>query len=612
MGGRIPDELIDQVRQHFDIVDLVQQYVQLKKSGRNYFGLCPFHSEKSPSFSVSPDKQIFYCFGCGAGGDCIKFIMEIEQLTFAEAIRHLADQAGIHIPDTDADPGDPEEDERQQMRKALDLAAKLYHHILVATEYGKAARQYLRRRNVSPEAIAEFQLGYAPPSYQFLLPFLKKRGFHEELLEKAGLITSRDKGSKKRYFDLFRDRIMFPIHDSQGKVIAFGGRLLGDGRPKYLNSPESPLFHKRNHLFNLHRSRSHMRKEASVLLFEGYMDVITAWQAGICNTVATLGTSLTDAHARLIKRNTDTVYICYDADNAGQNAAVRGLDVLKGSEVAVKVAQMPVGLDPDDYIRQFGGTAFKEEILAASLSLTAFKLESLKKNYDLKDEDQRMKYLAEAIDAIAELPLAIEQDHYLRRLSEEFQLSLEALKEERRKARTRKKREARRDKEGTKWNNGYREVSKHLLGSGGPASVAEKSEMFLIAHMIRSKSVTEWVKNHLGADFYNEIYAALAAYLYAYYDQGNPENPGRFISSLEDESLSSKASELAMLELPEEIAEDALLDYVRHVKMAPLLKEIEEKEKMVEQLSRADEPVKAAQLSLEILQLRKQLQMRMK
>ncbi|MGA9174330.1 MAG: DNA primase [Thermoactinomyces sp.] len=612
MGGRIPDEVIDQVRQQLDIVDLVQQYVQLKKSGRNYFGLCPFHSEKSPSFSVSPDKQIFYCFGCGAGGDSIKFIMEIEQLTFVEAIMHLADQAGIDIPETTIAPYDPEEDERQQMRKALELTAKLYHHILVATEYGEEARRYLRKRNVTPEAIEEFQLGYAPASYQFLLPFLKKRGFCEELLEKAGLITSREKGSEKRYFDLFRDRIMFPIHDSQGKVIAFGGRLLGDGRPKYLNSPESPLFHKRNHLFNLHRARSHMRKEGSVLLFEGYMDVITAWQAGIYNTVATLGTSLTDSHARLIKRNTDTVYICYDADNAGQNAAVRGLEVLKERELTVKVAQMPVGLDPDDYIRRFGGTAFKEEILAASLSLTAFKLESLKKNYDLKDEDQRMKYLAEAIDTIVELPLAIEQDHYLRRLSEEFQLSLDALKEERRKARKRKKREARRDKEEFKWNNGYREVSKHLLGSAGPASAAEKSEMFLIAHMIRSKSVTEWVKNHLGADFHSEIYAALAAYLYAYYDQGNPENAGRFISTLQDESLSSKASELAMLELPEEITEDALLDYVRHIKMAPLLKQIEEKEKLVEQLSRADEPVKAAQLSLEILQLRKQLQMRIK
>jgi DNA primase len=342
------------------------------------------------------------------------------------------------------------------------------------------------------------------------------------------------------------------------------------------------------------------------------MDVISAWQAGVSNSIATLGTSLTDAQARIIKRNADTVILCFDADNAGQSAALRSLEVLRNTECTVKVAQMPLGLDPDDYIRRFGGTAFKEEILAAALSLTAFKLESLKKNYDLQDEDERMKYLAEAIDIIAELPLAIEQDHYLRRLAEEFQLSLEALKEEHRRAKKRKKRETRRDKEGIKWNNGYREVGNHFIGGSGGISVAEKSEMFLIAHMMKSRSVTEWVKNHLGADFHSETYAALAAYLYAYYDQGNPEDAGRFISTLNDMSLASRASELAMLELPDEISEEALMDYVRHIRIVPLLKEIEEKEKMVEQLSRADEPVKAAQLSLEILQLRKQLQMRMK
>lgn len=610
MGGRIPGEIIDRVRSHFDILDVVGQYVQLKKSGRNYFGLCPFHSEKSPSFSVSPEKQIFHCFGCGAGGDTIKFVMEIEQFTFIEAVKHLAEQAGIHIPETGQASSDKEEEERQQMRQALQLASQLYHHVLLKTEYGEPAREYLKQRQLTLATVEEFQIGYAPSSYQFLLPFLKRRDFPEELLEKAGLIASKDSSSPKKYFDRFRGRIMFPIHDSQGRVIGFNARLLGEGQPKYLNSPETPLFQKGNHLFNLHRARPQIRKEQLAVIFEGCMDVISAWQAGVHNGIATLGTSLTETHARVIKRNTDTAIICYDADTAGQTAALRGLEVLRNQDCTVKVAQMPVGMDPDDYVRQYGGTAFKEEILAGSLTLTAFKLESLKKNYDLQDEDERIKYLAEAIDIITDLPLVIEQDHYLRRLSEEFQLSLEAIKEEQRKLKNRKKRAAKRDKEQGKWNNGYREASKHMLGSSKPISVAEKSEMLLIAHMMRNHAVTQWVKNKLGSNFHTDIYAALAAYLYAYYEHGNPEDVGRFIGSLKDPSLMSKASELAMLELPEEVSEVALQDYVRHIQNYPLLKEIEKKEKMVEQLSRADEPVKAAQLSLEITRLRKKLQLR--
>jgi DNA primase len=612
MGGRIPDEVIDQVRRHFDIVDIVQQYVSLKKSGRNYFGLCPFHSEKSPSFSVAPDKQIYYCFGCGAGGDAIKFVMDVEQLTFAEAIRHLADQAGIHVPETGPSETDPAEIERMEMRNAMDLAAKLYHHVLMKTRYGAEARNYLAKRGVSPEAMEEFQLGYAPASFDFLLSFLKGRGFNEALLEKAGLLSLRENKGMKRYFDRFRDRIMFPIMDSQGRVIAFGGRLLGEGRPKYMNSPETPIFSKGNHLFNLHRARSHIRKEQQAILFEGYMDVISAWQAGFPGCVATLGTSLTDDQARILKRNTETVILCYDSDQAGQNAAARGMELLRKQECTVKIAQMPHGMDPDDYILRFGGTAFKEEVLSAALTLTAFKLENLKRNHNLHDEDDRMKYLAEAIGTIAELPLVVEQDHYLRRLAEEFGLSLDALKEDLRRAKKRKKGETRRDKEGFRWNNGYREPSKHLLAGTQVHSVAEKSEMYLVAHMMRSRTVTEWVKEKIGADFNTEIYAALAAYLYVYYDQGNPEDMGRFISSLPDQALISKASECAMLDVPEYLPEEALLDYVRHIKNVPILRDIEEKEKMVERLSRADEPVKAAQLMQEIAQLRKQLQTRMK
>jgi DNA primase len=373
-----------------------------------------------------------------------------------------------------------------------------------------------------------------------------------------------------------------------------------------MNSPETPLFRKGNHLFNLHRARSHMRSQNQAVVFEGYMDVIAAWQAGIYNGIATLGTSLTDDHARVIRRFAESVILCYDADTGGQSGTLRGMEILANRDLTVKVAQMPVGMDPDEYIRVRGGEAFRTQILGGALSLTSFKLESLKKNHDLKDEAGRMRYLSEALDVIAALPLVIEQDHYCRRLAEEFHLSLDAVKEELRRRKLEKKRQGGRDKVGAVWNNGYREVGNHMFGTRS-VSLVEKSEMFLIAHMMRSRAVTEWVKEHLGAEFHTELYAALAAYLYAYYEQGNPEDPGRFVSGLSDATLGSAASRCAMLEVPNDVPVEALQDYVRHIRNASLVREIEEKKKQMEQLARANEPVKAAQLSQEIARLQQQL-----
>lgn len=608
MGGRIPEDVIDQIRQHFDIIDVVSQYVPLKKSGKNYFGLCPFHSEKSPSFSVSPDKQIYYCFGCGAGGNLIKFLMDIEQWTFRETIQHLADRAGIALPKVRMNPHDPREKERQLIREVLELAAKWYHHILLSTPYGTEALQYLEKRKISRETISEFQIGFAPTN-PFLLPNMKKRGYSEKLLEKAGLVSTREGPFGKRYFDRFRGRIMFPIHDAQGKIIGFGGRILGDGQPKYLNSPETLLFHKGNHLFNLHRSRSHMRKEQQCILFEGYIDTISAWQAGIRLGVATQGTSLTDDQARVIARNSETVIICFDSDLAGQSAAIRAIELFKKADCTVKVAQMPSGYDPDDYIRQYGGTTFQREVLNHAISSTAFLLEYAKKDYQLQDPDDRMKYIAKAIDIIADLPLAIEQDHYLKLLMEEFDVSWDALKEELRRAKKQKKIKKTRDKEGIQWNNGYLEATKHLLGSK-KESIVEIAEFQLLAYMMRDEKIAEWVQNHLGADFYTESCAAMAAYLYAFYNEHHQADVNQFISTLSEPTMISLASRLAMMDLPDEVPEEALIDCVRHIQKASLLEEIERKEKLAEQLSRADEPVKAAQLFQEINELRKQLELR--
>lgn len=607
-GGPIPEEVIDRVREHYDIVDVVGRYVQLKKSGRNYFGLCPFHSEKTPSFSVSPEKQIYYCFGCGEGGDVIKFVMEMEQLSFVEAVRRLAEEAAIPLPRMGTF-SDPEDGPRKRMREALDWACRLYHHILLNTDQGRDAFRYLQERGVSMETIKEFRLGYAPSSGNILLRFLKRKGFSEKLQAEAGLLsTSESATASLRYFDRFRGRVMFPIHDSQGRIIAFGGRLLGEGHPKYLNSPETPLFHKGKHLFNLHRARKAIRRERQVVLFEGYMDVISAWQAGIQTGVASLGTSLSEDQARTIRLSAENAIICYDADDAGQAAADRGLEVLKGRGCNVKVAQMPPGMDPDDFIRRRGAEAFREEILAEALPLPAFKLEYLKRKYNLQDEGERMKYLTHALDVISDLSLAIERDHYLRRLADEFRLSLEALKQEQKRIWQRKK-EKKRDKGGAKWNTDYHE-GKHMVVRQRRPSAHEEAEKQLVALMMRDRNVAERVRESVGADFHVDEYAAIAAYLYAYYAEGNPADPSRFIHYVKDECLMSRISELAMMEFPESVSDEGIEDCIRIIRNYPLYIEMESVKRRIEQAERAGDIAKAVRLGAELYQLKKRVKVR--
>ncbi|MDQ0416271.1 DNA primase [Croceifilum oryzae] len=609
MGRRIPDEVINQVRRHFDIVDVVGKYVQLKKSGRNYFGLCPFHSEKTPSFSVAADKQIYHCFGCGAGGDSIKFVMDVEHLTFLEVVERLAEEAGISLPN-EVRELTPEEMERATLYKILDLSAKLYHHVLMNTPQGNDGKAYLARRRVNPETAQAFQLGFAPRSYDFLLSFLTKRGYATSLIEKAGLIKKND--SQGTYRDRFYGRLMFPIHDSKGRVIAFGARSFEESeQAKYLNSPETGLFHKRKQLYNLYRAKSSIRKEQNIVLAEGYMDVIMMWQEGVHTGVATLGTALSEDQVNVIKQHTKSVIICYDSDNAGQNAALKALELMRPHELMVKVAPLPIGFDPDDYIRRFGGNSFQKEMIAGAVSSISFQLERAKKDFRLQDEVERLTYIRKAVEMISDLPIAIEQDHYLRKLAEEFQISMEALKEEQRHIRFRKKKQAWGDKEAGKWNNGYKEDSRMVSRKLRSYHPIERAEMHLLAHMMRDRSVCDWVQDHLGADFQTEVHTALVAHLYSYYAEGHPAELGQFLHSLKEPSFIHKATEIAMMDVPEEVSEEALKDYINQVKQVPLEREWNKNQKLVKQIERAGEPMKAAQLGLELIeQLRQKKKMR--
>lgn len=602
MGDHHFEEAVEQVRKQTDILEVIGRYVTLKKSGKNYFGLCPFHSEKTPSFSVTPDRQIFHCFGCGQGGDVIKFIMEIEQFTFGEAVRNLAGQIGVTVP-TVTKRDDREEEELHTIRQAMELSSQLYHHLLLHTEHGGPAREYLAKRQITEETIREFQIGFAPRFPQFLLNFLTtRRGYSIPILLKAGLISSSTR-SQDQHIDRFRGRLMIPIHDTQGRVIAFGGRLLGEGQPKYLNSPESRLFQKRHHLFNFHRARATMRKQKEAVLFEGFLDAISAWQAGIHNVMATMGTSLSEDHAKFVRRNVESAMVCYDGDRAGQEAAEKASQLLHNVDCTVKVALLPHGMDPDDYLKQHGVAKFQEEILAGSLSYYSFRLERLKRNFSLQDETGRLRYLHQAVQMIGEIPHPIERDHYLQKLAEEFHVSISTLKDQMSRMKGNKQSRTIRDKEKEQWNNGYYVNRKSKHPRLPQKNRVERSEMFLVAYMLRDKEIADWVKKELGAEFTTDTYAALAAYLFSYYERGFDADPVRFLHYMGESELSSAVSELITREFPEPVSETELQEYVANIRRERLEQEILQKEVEVKRLGKVD-PLRAAELLQECNELR--------
>lgn len=603
MAGRIPEEVINRVQEKTDILDLVGQYVHLKKTGRNYFGLCPFHSEKTPSFSVHPEKRLFHCYGCGESGNTISFLMKIEGLEFPEAVRKLAERAGIPIPQEEI-PGEKPQftQKKDKMVQAYELAAKLYNHVLINMEGSIEAREYLIKRGIQPETIETFELGFSPDRWDFLASFLEKRGFSPHLLEEAGLLGRNESGG--RYYDKFRGRIMFPIHDSQGKPVAFGGRVIGDGNPKYLNSAESPIFSKSRLLFNLHRARSHIRRAREAILFEGYLDVISAWQVGVFNGIASLGTSLTEEQARIIRRNAESVIVCYDSDSAGMEASFKGAHLLSEAGCLVKVAQMPGGLDPDEYIRQYGGDAFKKEIIAGSTSMTAFRLQMIRTHYQMNDEEQRMRYIHEALGEISQLSSAIEKDHYIRQLADEFHLSLDALKQELFKVNKSQKKGSDRDNLSKRWNNSI-DNSRHMAAKPLlPAYI--NAEKFLLALMMQSVEITDQVQERIGADFITGEHAALAAHLYGFYGGGHEPDVAHFLSFLQDQVLMEKASKLALIQLDVNTTTSRQIeDYIQQILTYPIRMQIDVLEQEKRKQEKLGNSLDAARIGMDILQLQK-------
>ncbi|MBE4908010.1 DNA primase [Bacillus luteolus] len=605
MGYRIPEETIEKIRHSVDIVDVISEYVQLKKQGRNYFGLCPFHGESTPSFSVSPDKQIYHCFGCGAGGNALSFIMDIDGITFTEAAKRLADRVNIELPNLETDPIHPQKQQDSTMMiEAHELLKKFYHHLLVNTKEGEHALDYLLNRGFSMEEIEKFEIGFALDSWDFASKFLVQRGFKQEMMEKAGLIIKKE--SDGSYFDRFRNRIMFPIWDHQGKTIAFSGRVLETNtrEPKYLNSPETIIFNKSKTLYNFHNARPFMRKNEQVVLFEGFMDVISANRADIPYSIATMGTSLTEEQAKMIRRNVESVTICYDGDSAGIEATVRAAAILKDIGCYVKVASMPEGLDPDDYVKKYGPEHFKGDVIGASLTLMAFKMRYFRKGKNLQDEGEKIKYIQLVLNEIGKLDNAVEKDHYLRTLSNEFSISLDALKEQHEQIN--KSLQNKKDNDDRNRNNIPRKplLAKKLL----PAY--HNAERLLIAHMLRDKDITYKVHDALQGDFNIEEHRAIVLYLYAYYEEGNDPDIGTFIQRLNNEKLKSVVTEIAMQSINEEVSELELTDYIKQVLKHQKLSMIKEKEVAQQEAERQSDFKRAATIAMEILQLRRTINSR--
>lgn len=410
---RYSDEIVEEVRQRNDIVDVIGGYVRLQKKGSNYFGLCPFHNEKSPSFSVSGIKQMYYCFGCGKGGNVITFLMDYENETFSEAIVRLAERAGIALPEQPSEGESKKENEYRAVLLEIQKEAAKYYFYQLKSDHGKIGYKYLKDRGLSDETILKFGLGYAPAYPNALYRYLRQKGYTDTQLKDSGLVRIEERGA----YDKFWNRVMFPIMDINNKVIGFGGRVMGEGTPKYLNSPETPIFDKSRNLYGLNTARR--TKKPYLLVCEGYMDVISLHQAGFTNAVAALGTAFTVQHGLLIKRYTKEVVLTFDSDGAGIKAALRAIPLVREAGLSARVLTMEPFKDPDEFIKKRGAEAYQERIDQA-MNAFMFEVKILRKEYDFSDPAKRTAFIDEVSGMLRQFQDELEQDSYIQAVARDY------------------------------------------------------------------------------------------------------------------------------------------------------------------------------------------------
>ena len=512
------DELIEEVRSRNDIVDVISGYVRLQKKGSTYFGLCPFHNEKTGSFSVSPAKQMYYCFGCGAGGNVFTFLMEYENFTFPEAMQALADRAGIDLPKQELSGEAKRESDKRSRLLEINKEAGKYYYTLLRSERGAQALSYFRKRELSDATMQKFGLGYSDKYSDDLYRYLKSKGYEDEILKDSGLVGFDE---KRGGHDKFWNRAMFPIMDIHNKVIGFGGRVMGDGEPKYLNSPETKIFDKSRNLYALNFARQ--SKRPYMLLCEGYMDVIALHQAGFDNAVASLGTSFTSGHASLLKRYTKEVYLTFDSDGAGIKAALRAIPILKEVGLSAKVINMKPYKDPDEFIKALGAEAYQERIDQAENSFM-FEIRSLQQDYDMKDPEGKTAFQHETAKKLAQFPEEMERNNYIEAVAEHYRMGYENL----RKLVNQYGAQGGLAREPVKLKSATREVKKKEDGM-------KQSQKLLLTWLIEDTGLFDIVKQYITPeDFTEEIYKKAAEILYAQFAEG-ALNPGKIVSMFQNE-----------------------------------------------------------------------------
>ncbi|MDI3534411.1 MAG: primase [Thermosediminibacterales bacterium] len=595
---KFSEDLLSEIRDKNDIVTVVSEYVSLKKSGKNYIGLCPFHSEKTPSFTVNPDKQMFYCFGCGVGGNVYTFIMQKEHMSFPEAVRFLAERAGIILPE---EKEDPEYLEKLRLKKKFyeinRIAARYFYNCLVNSDQGVRALNYLKSRGISITTIKSFGIGYSLPDWEDLICYLKAKGYKETTLEKAGLAIKRKNGEE--FYDRFRGRIMFPIFDIQNNIIGFGGRVLDDSKPKYLNSPETEVYNKRKNLYGLNFVKKHLVDDR-ILIVEGYMDVISLHQYGIKQAVASLGTSLTSEQAKLLRRYVKNVVVAYDADTAGISATLRGMDILKNAGLNVKVVMLPKGSDPDEYIRRFGKEAFLEKVDKA-YSLIDFKIKHLENQFDLKNLQGRVNFLNRVVPIISEIDNEIEKDAYIKKLSQKLNITEESIRLELKKTSKTLPVNGFKHNKGIKWNDN-KERLKIITQS---ANI--KAERDLINLMITDKSYYKRIFQEIDIDFFSdEDHKQIIKAISKGYENKNNLNSSEVIDYLEDERLIRKASLIFSGEVFFTETERVLQDCIKTLKTHKLNKRIQSLQDRLKKLEKQGDYSESKQILAEIKTLQKQ------
>ncbi len=571
MAHLYPDAVVTDVLERSNIVEIIGSYVPLKRVGRSYKSRCPFHPEKTPSFIVSLEKQIFHCFGCGVGGNAISFIMQYERANFREALEILARRNGIILPQPVVTPAQKaHQDIRQQVYAANDKACRFYQDVLMKTPEGEAARAYLQQRGIAKETAAAFRLGFAPEGWDHLIQKMKREAAGLDVLEKAGLVVRKEQGG---FYDRFRNRIIFPIFDIKDRAVAFGGRVMDESLPKYVNSPETAVYIKGRHLFGLPQAREAVRGLDEVIVVEGYLDMIVPFRAGLHNIVASLGTALTQDQIRLIKRFTQNVVMLYDPDLAGQLATLRALELLIQEECGVRIAQLPAGEDPDSFVRRHGTEALKH-LLGNAQTLFDYKLSYLTHKFDADSVPGKEKIVREMLPTIRKFTQATTQANYLEILAQRLELDLRALKEDFKRVAG--------EEDAAPEPQESRAVEHYRLRE------IPVTERMLVKLMLEDMAHVERLRAQIDpSDFVEEKLRKIVAFVFDFFCQGKSCKPNILMSCLDDDEAIAIIAELAALDIHDTADREKLIaECVHRLKRDKILYQCRELHRRIEEAQR--------------------------